>query len=162
MTPKARERIEELIKLHPGTPDSALFVDVLITDARKPKSALHDEFEWDAKQAHPFYLRMRARELIRQWYVTHMTATEQTVRSRRIVSLPIVDHPKRGRSYHMIEDVMRDDRMREALLDQALRELASFKQRYQNLVALTAVFEAIDEVTTSAGVRPDEPARATA
>jgi hypothetical protein len=41
---------------------------------------------------------------------------------------------------------MADDDMRESLLDQAKRELKSFKVKYAQLKELAVIFEAIDNI----------------
>jgi len=130
----------------------SLTVDMILKEARKPKSPLHSFFEWDPVKAHSFYLRERARELIRKWYVQKQLV-ENTVLVRGAVSLYVDDEESEGRAptraYFGTDHVLRSSTLTQKMLEVALAELESFQRKYATLTELSAVFAAIDEVKSA-------------
>lgn len=143
MKPAVRERLEKLSADSGGT---GLSIFAIITDAKSAKSPLHAEFEWDKAKAHDVYLRMRAQQLIRDWYVEQQTGKEETVRVRRMVSLGVEDDLQGSRRYFPIEQVLEDPAKLASMLGDALRELQTFRKKYRNLSALAEVFSAIEKL----------------
>ena len=50
------------------------------------------------------------------------------------------------KGYRNIENVMADEVLRDCLLDDALRDMRIFRNKYRNLKELAKVFEAMDDV----------------
>ena len=142
-----REAIEHLSRLFDQ--HGALPLDLIIRDARRKASPLHDEFEWDPRKAHPLYLRERARYLIRQWYVEREGAGGKLLRVRGMVSLPeaVAEDELPRRAYYRMDDALRRPHLMERMLDQALAELQSFQRKYRTLSELSEVFDAIDRLS---------------
>jgi hypothetical protein len=51
-----------------------------------------------------------------------------------------------SREYHSIETVLRSADSRDAMLDEARRELAAFERKYHDLTELAEVFAAADKL----------------
>jgi Ran GTPase-activating protein (RanGAP) involved in mRNA processing and transport len=156
MKAAVQKRLTELAAQRGG-----LSVRDIINEARRKDSPIHGEFEWDKAKAHAIYLENRARQLIRDWYVTKSIGVEEVVRVRRMVSLAVPGAPP-SRRYHMLESVLTDEVQTAAMLQDALRELSSFKRKYRHLSALSDVMQAIDDVTDRRARKSDEGGAAAA
>lgn len=131
--------IEELEKIREAN-DGILLPSEVVEFAKDPETALHSRFTWDDSKAAHEYRLWQAREVIRV-LVRVVPGVKSTVRA--FVSLA---QDRKAGGYRSIEDVMIDPPMRESLLDQAKRELASFRRRYKDLKELAVVFSAMDEI----------------
>ena len=112
--------------------------------ADDPNTALHSYFEWDSNRAAHEYRLEQARHLIRT----------------RVVILPRDNKPIRafvhlesdqgsGGGYREIEVVLRTKKLRDQLLEQALREFHSWRAKYEHLKKLEPVFAAAEQVKAS-------------
>lgn len=112
--------------------------------ARNPDSALHSHFTWDDSEAAEKYRLAEARALIRVSVVVEPTTSEKV---RAYVSLTGDRNADGG--YRAIAEIINDEVLVEKLLDDALKELASFKRKYEKLKGisnLSGVFTAIEDV----------------
>lgn len=114
----------------------------LVEESRPEDAPLHKCFEWNDGVAAEKWRETQAAYIIRSVEVTIEKSNEPT---RAFVAT--VSDGKR--EYQSIGYVLRDTSSREYLLEQAKRELASFRRKYQNLFELSQVFEAIDGITES-------------
>jgi hypothetical protein len=122
----------------------------VVEHARNPDSALHACFEWDdSEAAHQFRLD-QARKLLRVYVVTEQANTDNV---RAFVSLS-TDRRQEGGGYRTFAEVMDDDQLREQLFEDALNQLRSVQQRYQNVQRLAKVWQALDEAEREAPRRP--------
>lgn len=111
-----------------------------LVEVSKPNDApLHNEFEWNDKKAAQQYREAQAGHLIRCLVVRKEESSEQTTRVYFPVSEPKV--------YTNITTILKNDNYRERMLEQAKREMISFKVKYKNLSELEPVFESIAKVT---------------
>ena len=124
--------------------DGLLHEEAIVEEARPENSILHQEFEWDDREAAEQYRLVQANVLIRRVYVTITTpnAIEQV---RAYVSLS--NDRIGGGGYRRMIDVMTTDEHKRDLLKTALAELQNFQRRYQSLTALMGVFQEIERVT---------------
>ena len=114
-----------------------------LVDASRPEDApLHGCFEWDDTVAAEKWRQTQAAYIIRSVEVT----VEETSEPTRAFVATIKDNK---REYQSIGYVLRDTNSREYLLEQAKKELLSFKRKYQNLFELSQVFDAIEGVAGS-------------
>ena len=114
---------------------------VVVREARRKSSVLHDYFEWDDSRAAYEFRLEQARKLIRVCIREIPECPDEPVRA--YVSL----QDDRGRNgYRSITDVMSDDRLREKLLAEARRDMSLFRQKYAVLKELAQVFEAMAAV----------------
>lgn len=115
-----------------------------LVDANREEGApLHDEFEWDNQTAADEYRKTQAQYFIRQIIVTDIASSAEPVKVRAFVSTIQDDQ----RTYLNISRVLSEKDLRDQMLATAKAEALSFKAKYECLEELSAVFEAIDEVT---------------
>ena len=110
----------------------------VVDEARPEESPLHPEFEWnDAIAAEKW------REKQAQLLIAHTIIIRE-------------DNPSPVRAFHVtveqshyepIDVILKDETKREVMLENAKRELISFKKKYSTLTELTNVFAAIDQIT---------------
>jgi hypothetical protein len=110
-----------------------------LLDANRPKEApLHGEFEWDDSKAAEQYREQQARHIINCLCVKPERSDQEPVRAFFTISQP---------SYENISVILQSAEKHSSLLDLALKELKAFKAKYNTLVQLEPVFEAIDKCT---------------
>ncbi len=114
---------------------------MLVAKAKAKSSRIHDCFTWDDTEAAKLHRINEAKFLLRMIQV-EIGSDEETVVTRAFVSVSEGD----STAYQTIQTVMGDDDLREQLLQQALKELRSFKQKYAQLKELAKVFAAIDKI----------------
>lgn len=112
----------------------------LVEQSRDPSAPLHPAFEWDNDAAAEAYRIDQARYLIRSIEVVVLPEPEAKP-VRAFVSVRRDD----DRSYTSVAHAMSDPELRQQVLDNALRELEAWRNRYAELVELANVFAAIDE-----------------
>lgn len=117
----------------------------VVEAAADAASPLHSFFEWDDSEAGYLYRLQQARALIRVT-VEVLQYQEQHYRVRAFISLA-EDRILEGGGYRVMTQVLSSPTGRAKLLDQALRELNSFKVRYQELTELTGVFAAVERAS---------------
>jgi len=131
------EEIGEIRRLHRGVIDP---VDV-VEYARNPETELHRHFEWDDSAAAEEYRLWQARHIIARVTVI---PSEDIGPVRAYVSL--VSDRVKGGGYRAIENVFRNPRMREELLDRAMAEAEAWHKRYEQLTELSPIFAGIEQV----------------
>lgn len=116
----------------------------VVSEAQHPESVLHPYFEWnDTKAAHEHRLE-QARKLIRV-SVTILPGAEDYGPIRAYVKLND-DNPNQG--YRASTEVLSDTHNRKRLLDQALKEMATFRNKYRVLTELAEIFKAMDDIAS--------------
>jgi hypothetical protein len=115
----------------------------LVADAHRPKSPLHDLFDWDVKRAASAHWLERGREIIRA--VTVIVTTERTtVRVPAYVRDPTV--PPQDQGYVSVLTLRQDpEQARAALLVECQRAAATLK-RARSIAAALNLSEEIDGV----------------
>lgn len=99
----------------------------VVDAARSSGHPLHAHFEWDDKAAAESFRLDQARNIIRIVRVVDEAAEGGTTRAFISVS------GKNGVSYRTVDDVKRSADLRDALLEQAEKELKAFELRYREL-----------------------------
>lgn len=120
---------------------------LVLWEASRESSPLHALFTWDDTEAANAYREQQARGLIRKVKVkliNYQEETETPLRAFVNVKTQDADDVTRSRYIH-VEKVLRDDDLRQQMLENAKRELAAFKNKYAILAELSRVFTAIDE-----------------
>lgn len=126
--------------------------------ARKSSTALHKYFEWDDSKAAEKYRLRQATHIIQ---VSVIVSEETGEKVRAFVSLST--DRKKGSGYRHINDVLDDSQLTAILLEDAKKELESFRRKYtqlRKLAELSGLFDEIDEaVSPSSRVTyEDQPA----
>ena len=104
-----------------------------------PNSVLYKRFEWDNSKAAAQYRLWQARELITSVEVIYPDGEK-----RQIYVSPIQSRKNGG--YEILADVLNDKGKRKSFLTQALDELERVCTRYNELIELAGVREAIQLV----------------
>jgi hypothetical protein len=112
--------------------------EVVVQDARRSESPLHEAFEWDDTQAANDWRMHQARGLIGSLVIE---VEDRPVRAFQVV---LSDEQ---RAYVGTEDVLVDPILREQVVSRALREFKSWRKRYETLHELSDIFEAADRLT---------------
>lgn len=111
-----------------------------LVDVSRPKeAALHTAFEWDDSIAGEEWRKHQARHIINSIIVVQKKEDEP---------IPVRAFFKIEQSegtYESVHTILRCSTKREMLMQDALRELDSFKRKYSVLKELSGVFAAIDE-----------------
>lgn len=117
--------------------------ELVVESARSPLSPLHDKFTWDDTQAaHEFRLQ-EARKLIR--VTVHMLPNGRGEEERVWVSLKH-DQAQEGGGYRTLVSVLSDADLRKQLLQQSLKDMQYFSEKYSHLEELSEIFSAMKKV----------------
>lgn len=119
----------------------------VVEQARSDTSSLHPFFEWDDNKAAEEHRVTQARHLIRQIKVTVSPSKNQTVQIRAYTSVRS-DREDEDGSYRTSMSMFTDEELRTELLETALKELHSFKEKYAHIRELDSVMTAIRETKT--------------
>ena len=110
----------------------------LVNENRPEDAPLHKEFEWRDDVAGELWREHQARNIINSVIVV---GDEQQEPVRAFFNIEVSEP-----TYHSIETIMQSTDRRAALLKSALRELETFRTKYETLSELSRVFDAIREV----------------
>lgn len=114
---------------------------MVVEDARDPSSPTHNAFEWDDTAAAERYRLEQARYLLRAIVILREPTNGDPKQVRAFVN---VRETEGGPIYTSINIAMGDPAMRQAVLQQAWRELEGWRQRYSEYQELSHVFEVIE------------------
>lgn len=109
----------------------------IVEESRDEEAPLHPCFEWNDAKAAEKYREHQAAKLIR----AVVTVEETTKGPQYVRAFPHVEQ-----HYHPIRVVLSSKERTEELLHTAMRELVSFRNKYEILSELAGVFEAIDQL----------------
>jgi len=134
-------RTNELLRIAREN-DGLLRPEDVVDAARSPKSVLHDAFEWDDSKAAQMYRLARASQLIR-FTVEYLPAAREDVK----VFVSLREDKREGEGgYRLMTQVMNDNALYDALLQDAYIDYDSFKRKYVKLKELKSLFEAGDKI----------------
>ena len=126
--------------------DGGIFPAVVVSESRDKDAVLHKCFEWDDDIAAEKYREGQARSLIKNLITINVVrGEEKSVPS--FVSVTVVqEDDEDGRRYVSIETAMNNSTMREQVLQDAMRELNSFRKKYNELQELSSIFREIERL----------------
>lgn len=113
----------------------------IVEESQHENSVLHNCFEWRNDVAAQKYREHQAQELIRNIVV-------EAVRDKD-VNPPIRAYVKIQGDYKPIQEVVTIKDYREEMLNNALKELSAFKNKYQALSELAELFSCVDKLMNS-------------
>jgi hypothetical protein len=136
---KAGEEIERIESLKGGiTPKD------LVEESREKTAVLHDCFEWNDAKAAEQFREVQAGDIVRNIVVVRVEEGEQAISPvRAFVSIKHEDESPR---YISINKAMAEPEYQAQVLQNALKELESFKHKYNGLLQLKKVIDSISEV----------------
>lgn len=140
---KIGERLTELTKLHRGK----LMPEVVVEDARSPRSPLHRCFEWNDGVAADKYRLNQARHVIAVVVTVMPEKRGPGTATRAFVSLSRGGGKAGRHPYIPIRTALGNVVTRQALVAKALAELESWHDRYSELKELADIFAAIERHT---------------
>lgn len=115
-----------------------------VVAAAKPESAyIHRYFTWDNRRAAEKCREMEARHLLNCVVVTFSDGEKETVPVRAYVSIG-----EKEDKYLSVIGVLGKAELRADMLNQALRELVIFREKYAALKELDRVLSAIDRTVS--------------
>ncbi|MFQ5539350.1 MAG: hypothetical protein ACE5FB_03035 [Candidatus Binatia bacterium] len=113
----------------------------VLEDGRSPKSITNAHFDWNDSTAAEKHRLDQARQLLNCLVmVDHKQKIAEP--TRVFVNLKTVEK----RSYIPLVTVMTDPTLRQATLDEALKEIEKFKEKYKHLKELADIFAALDNL----------------
>ena len=113
-----------------------LMPDTLLDASRDAAAPLHGCFTWDDAVAGEAYRRIEARQIINALIIEPDAERKEPVRAFFRV--------QDARTFEPTGVILREQDKRAAQLATALRELAAFRRKYQQLDELADIFAAID------------------
>lgn len=132
--------------------NGGLFPELLVEDAIKEDSPLHDWFEWDDKRAARRHRIEQAEYLLRSIVVeVESPGGAQEVRAFHVIKVDEDDKTNDGRDmqrgrYVSIQNVLAEPDHRRQLVENALRELEIWKNKYKQYQELVLAIETIDKI----------------
>lgn len=118
----------------------------LLDRSRDENALLHKCFEWDDSKAAEKYRLRQSNDLIRNIVVVTKSTEEKAPASiPMFVNVSREEHSEVG-VYVPTIHAMSQEEQKENVLNNALRSLIQFKEKYKMLKELEAVIKAIDEV----------------
>jgi len=137
--------VEILLKKH----DGRVSPEIVVEEATDEASPFHKYFNWDEADAAHEHRLAQAAALIRTWKGSIMRINMETkivdVKSTRRVQSPSGNRSKGGTSYETIEKIMADPEKRADMIRTVVAELMAYRKRYGELVALSEIWQAIDD-----------------
>jgi hypothetical protein len=118
----------------------------VVRDARKRSSPLHPAFEWDDSKAAAIYREERARYILRSLVV--VIATREPDKGEADCPVRAFVNVERDSEsfYTPTVTALSDEELRRQVLEDALRELHVWEQKYRDLKELVAVFTAAQKL----------------
>lgn len=133
------EHLARLQALKPLRPEQ------IVEDAKKRKSPLHDCFEWDDERAAFRHRIEQARHLIGRLVEVTITKGVETD-TKAFYNVRIVTDKTATQGYVTADVAMSDAALRRQLLNRALGEAKSWRERYDELKELSTIRTEIDKV----------------
>lgn len=132
----AQEAGEELERIREKY--NSITPKIVVKESRNNDSVLHSCFEWDDSKAAEAYRERQAQSLICNIVVSKVNDTEVQSDVRAFVHIQ--------NDYKPIETVVKVKDYRQEMLNNAFKELKTFKEKYQSLSELSDLFSYIDTI----------------
>ena len=147
--------LERIAKANGG----ALTPESVLKNAKSKSSPIHDRFTWDDTEAAVKLRLLEASMLIRSVRVSiEMHDQDKPISTRAFVNVSTNEEDEDGKclpgQYVAIAVALDDDDYRAQMLDNAARELASFRAKYSILKELSAVFTSIESFQSKLNLKP--------
>lgn len=140
----AADAIRNLAKKH-----GSITAEIVLAEAKKKSSPLHDHFQWDDTAAANQYRLIQAAALIRRIKVEYTVSENNTVRVRAFHN--VTDAPDQGEEQEKgffvpLETALSVESYRDQLLAQCKRDMQAFKAKYSALAEVSHIINAMDQV----------------
>lgn len=128
----------ERIEAEHGVVTSELFLE----ESRPENAPTHDVFEWDDSAAAEKYRLHQSSMTINNLRVVIRNDSVQEGQRKAFVNISV----EQKANYLNVVDALSKPETREIVLERAVRELEQFKNKYDSLSELAAIFTAIEAV----------------
>lgn len=120
---------------------------LIVEDARNPERETHQLIEWDDTTAAHNYRNEQARHIMRNIIIVRSEsapeqAEEKIIKFRAFENVDVEE----GRYFMPMQVAITRDDARNYMLQQAMRALMSFRQKYGMISELASVLDAIDDL----------------
>ncbi len=145
----AYRELERIRAMHGGTMSAQDIVD----ESKPAKRPLHKYFEWDDAVAASEHRRRQAGALLRSLEIVYVKLPDQPRRGFEVIqkSQPGAAEPTR---YGTVEDAMKDERSRDQLIAEAIRQLMAWRRRFHGLHELDHLFQEIEKAEVELAMQP--------
>lgn len=133
----AQDAGEELLRI--GDKYEALTPENVVEESRPEDSVLHNCFDWDDKVAAEKYRINQSQDLIRNITTVQIEDAVLHEPVRAFVSIET-------KEYVPVSVVVKQKELTEIMLENALKELNAFRNKYAALQPLAEVFQSIENV----------------
>lgn len=141
---KAQDAGEELERIQMR--DGYLVPATIVSEARPTDAVLHDCFEWKDDVAAEEYRKQQARVMLGNLLTVNVLSPDGEKEQRAFLNITVEKEPNRYMATAMI---LADADLRKQVLDKALSELTAFQKKYENLVEMAKVLDAIRELKSA-------------
>lgn len=117
--------------------------EAVVEKAKNKNTELHKCFEWNDKVAGHKYRIIQARDILCSFRILSDEIVESENKPFEVRAVVKGDEPNHYKPTKLVVQKMDEY---QALLDQAKRELESFRRRYENLIELEKLMADIDEL----------------
>lgn len=121
---------------------------VIVQDAKKEDSPLHNYFEWDDQVAANEYRTEQARYLLRHINVVvrKPDGQEEEVRAFHSVTAKVITPAVNGQGSNFVslQSALSDEEWRQEIIGKAFKELESWRRRYATYKELAKAVEAVE------------------
>lgn len=136
----AGEELERIQAVHNG-----ISPQTVVEESRAESAVLHKCFEWDDAKAAEKHREQQARVIIANIIAVKIEDEQEEIKPvRAFVNVFDCGEPSK---YVSLKTALNDDGYRQQMLDNALKELISFREKYKDLKELTEIFQVIDRKT---------------
>ncbi len=117
---------------------------MVLTEAKKKSSPLHDYFEWDNTRAANKYRLHQARALVNHIEITIVYDDGKEGTVRRFHNISVVEQGEKRQCYVNIKTVADNEDYIEQIVERAFREANAWRERYKHYEKLTPICRAIE------------------
>lgn len=136
-----KQQYEQELKKLAEQNNGELTPQIVVEAAEDNKSPLHDYFEWDDEAAGVQYRLWQARKLIVK---VKVELEDQEI--QEFYSIKLLGEKESDRRYVQIDKILREEEMRQRLLNECLEEFMYWRNKYSSLKELVKNHKLLDEV----------------
>ena len=142
------ERLEVLFEEN----DGIVTPDIVVDDARKEESPLHEYFDWDDAVAGDKWRKTQAGYLLRSIHVVIKRDDGEEEDTRFTYNVTVTEQdddeeePEERSVYVSVQTVLTDAEKRAQVIERAWKQLKSWQSRWQQYKEFSKVFAAISEI----------------
>ena len=118
----------------------AVTPEAIVEYARDENTELHKCFEWDDTKAAEAWRKSQARTICGSLVVVEEKEEKEPI------SFRILQHDSQDQAYTPVTLILKNEDEYKRLVNRAKAELASFRERYKNILELRNVIEEINKV----------------